>query len=827
MIWFLAVLVVAVVLGTLSGLSNLTEMIWVDGAWLSSHLLNIMSMLLFGCAFLCHKFWQVGKISQGIYRICALSAGVLLLLVMAFLFVVRTLSVHTEFEKNVPKQSYTVTAQVLVHEISDSVYDNNQGTNYRQKATLHHLQLVENRHTYADTAKNIPNPFGNETTDKPIVLPSTMTVLLTAFAQNNQEFQALHELVPNTQVQMTLIISAPNQTQTASGFDGYQWLRTRHIHANARILSIDSPVKSLENTHTFSYLQKLRQTLRTHFYKNWQSLDDKNRQARAVTLSLLTGDRALIDKSTKELYQLAGMSHLLAISGTHVVFLAMILAWAVTRLLDTQTKIYQYVSRGNIYMGVMLFTSALYALFTGFDVPAVRTVYMLLAWFVVRQLALPMTDMAILLVVALVMVWLDPFVVWQAGFWLSFVAVLCLMSYDEQKLAKSSYTLSVKDTIVGLVKLQSWLFIAMLPISLLLFGKVSLWGLLVNVFAVGLFGMVIVPINLLAGVIFVFMPVIADGLWAISSFILWVLHELLVILKNLGGQVWLYDSMGMVGVLLTAMVFLVLAIPALSKKLIGIPVLAMVFVFFNHDKDKENYMNVWVLPSQDGKISQVLIQQKNADPNSVNGWANWLVIADFGASGLSNDFANHLVDMLKKQGVTHLTGVIVQTPSTSVAQTLSGINRSIPIYHYWQAGRLEGLALPVSTCQANQMWQGAGLSVQAFTGWVQIADSQVWGCSVAFDSVMMPDVHGATGLTDRLPQQTTYRMVVDGVIHERTWQLYEMLCPVQTQSADIWLTNTQSAFTSRVKHTFAPKQLLFTDKNTLETYHKSFQMAGE
>lgn len=61
----------------------------------------------------------------------------------------------------------------------------------------------------------------------------------------------------------------------------------------------------------------------------------------------------------------------------------------------------------------------------------------------------------------------------------------------------------------------SYWFVAMLPISIFLFGKVSLWGLVVNLGAIGLFSAVIVPLNLLAGVLFAIVPPVADLLWSV------------------------------------------------------------------------------------------------------------------------------------------------------------------------------------------------------------------------------------------------------------------------------------------------------------------------
>lgn len=820
MFWFLVVAVVAVVIAVLDVLPQsgfvLAEF------WTKDSVFYVMSMLLLGCAFLYQKFCSVAQSLRWLGRSLSLIFALLMGALLLGLFVLRAITTYTQFENNVPQTSHTIQATVSVDEISDSVYDKILNTDHRQKAVISDIKLVENSHKYADNAKTIANPFGIAASDVPNVqLPPTMTVLLTASAKSKQDLSILQKLTPNTRVTMTLVISAIKKDQAAGGFDGYRWLRTRHIHANAKIISVDGPISAEHNAGILVGLQTLRQRVREHFYQDWHDLTDEARQAKAVSLSLLTGDRALIASDTKRLYQFAGISHLLAISGSHVVFLAVILAYLTTCMSDHKPSLYHYVSRTTLRLWVMLVVAALYALFTGFDVPAVRTVYMLLVFVVVRQLALPISNLMVLAIVALVMIWLDPFVVWQAGFYLSFVAVLLLMRYDVQL---SSSALSMSNKALALLKLQSWLFVAMLPISVWIFGKVSLWGLLVNLFAVGLFGMVIVPLNLLAGVAFVVMPFVADVLWGLSAGILWALHQVLVWLSGLGGDVWLYNTTGFLGVVLGVMAMLPFALPILTKRFALMPMLVCVFLL----GVPKHALLIDVLTGDDN-TSQVLFRQAGADPQSVNAQANWLVLSDFGSRMTPERFADVLVDNLKKHRVNHLTGVVVQTPSPMLAQVLTKVNQRIPIYHYWQAGKSTDdlVSLP---CVAGRTWQGSGLSVTAITGWAQIADGDVWGCALVFDSEYVPAVHNAIGGVDKkfvanTQTNQSHRVMVGAIHHQKTWEMYELMCRVPINT-DVWLTHTKSPLHAPVLTQFAPKIVLFTDKDSGQSRQKAEQIVA-
>lgn len=77
----------------------------------------------------------------------------------------------------------------------------------------------------------------------------------------------------------------------------------------------------------------------------------------------------------------------------------------------------------------------------------------------------------------------------------------------------------------------------MLPIVVWFFGKVSVIGILVNLLAVPFLGLVVVPLDMLAGVVS-WLPVVGDWLsqiiWSLLTTLLNVFHLLLNQLINMG-----------------------------------------------------------------------------------------------------------------------------------------------------------------------------------------------------------------------------------------------------------------------------------------------------
>lgn len=273
-------------------------------------------------------------------------------------------------------------------------------------------------------------------------------------------------------------------------------------------------------------------------------------QDKAVLLALLTGDRAMVSAEMKQRYQHMGISHLLAISGPHVLFAASMFAFFLIKLLNIVPQIYRVLPRRHWILPLSLMVAVGYALLAGWDIPAQRTVLMfaisvgLLLW--KRQLSF----WVVLLLSANVLLLVNPLAVLSAAFWLSFVAVGLLVLLSQSSLLSGVYTEELpistgqQDTQVsasqpsrlGLVTrfflLQLVFFVVILPVTLVFFGKVSWLTPLVNVMAIPLLGMVVVPLNILACLLSWVSPTLADGVWWLLVWVLHGFHALLAFLQT-------------------------------------------------------------------------------------------------------------------------------------------------------------------------------------------------------------------------------------------------------------------------------------------------------
>lgn len=825
-VWFICIVLLFTMLAVLSVVDTVfipfisRPLVWPvlcasTFCWLLSHFLKRFHLL--------HLSNNASNHSVGFTYRCVWGFHKLLFLMFVLgIYVAAVLQVVITQQQAVTQQlnnSQRVVATVNIVGISDSFFNQKTKTGYRQLAVIQQAKpLVSNiNYHVTDAQQAISHLTGKR-------------VLLSSFSNDNK--LDLNSLKPNQQVRMTLQLDPlPSHDTVKAGFNAYRWLRTRHINAQAKVLdvhSIDMPqdnsnkqVNGLGVNYFWSYFKNYLDTqrfkFRQHFLEGWHTKTPEQQQADAVTLSLLTGDRALISRSSKDMYQFAGMSHLLAISGTHVLFLAiMVSMFGVGLINKTLPIIYLYIPRWLIRWLLMICIAALYALFTGFDVPAARTLWMLIAVGVMRLLLVKASPQQILLMVAVMMAWADPYVLWQAGFWLSFMAVMLLISFEKntvQNMARASADFNQVDSVnlfwekskhafINLLKLQTWMFVSLLPLSLVFFGKVSWWGLPINMVAIGLYGWLLLPINLLAGVIYTVLPNVAAALWAFVSKILLNVHELLTWLSNIkdiSQQSWIYNQLP-AGLLL---VFALVALPwFFSKRVFSRvfalpPLLLAVMMLYNQGQGKQTMLTV--ITHKDPYLSSQLIQTKDD---------SWLIVTDFMPADsyykrhISEDLLTQFwQEQLGKNGVNKLTGLIIQTPNSLLTNAAKQLSNAIPVGQYWQAGFNEDIGYinnaPIynaknrvlKPCLTGQQWQNTqgSLAINAITGWQLSAktpnETQALKNCVIEISSNQPIVINTNQLIawtasfdkkQELPQ--VKRLIIDSATNSKTWKMWELMC---------------------------------------------------
>ena len=133
-----------------------------------------------------------------------------------------------------------------------------------------------------------------------------------------------------------------------------------------------------------------------------------------ILSAMLLGEKSQLDEEIKSLYRLAGIGHILAISGLHVTMLGI--------------GLYRLLRRCGVrYASCAVFVSFVmlsYGWMTGGSMSTCRAVGMLLVYLLADVLGRGYDMLSALGLVVIVLLWDNPFLIHYSGFWLSVVAVL-------------------------------------------------------------------------------------------------------------------------------------------------------------------------------------------------------------------------------------------------------------------------------------------------------------------------------------------------------------------------------------------------------------------
>ncbi len=188
--------------------------------------------------------------------------------------------------------------------------------------------------------------------------------------------------------------------------------------------------------------------------------------------ALLVAQRDGLDAEIRARYAASGLTHLLAISGTHVALVAAVL-WMLARLLRAP-RLTAHV--------ICVVGSAAYVFFLGAPFAALRALLQILLVIVARNLQRPAHPLGLVAAAALVIVAWYPHALVDAGFQLSFAGIIAIVLWRRPLIDRLPQSLPtpVRDAVATTVAAT----LVTTPIAALHFGMVSTIALVANLFAI-------------------------------------------------------------------------------------------------------------------------------------------------------------------------------------------------------------------------------------------------------------------------------------------------------------------------------------------------------
>jgi competence protein ComEC len=339
-----------------------------------------------------------------------------------------------------------------------------------------------------------------------------------AYFRKNESVKSLvygDELIIENKINKVEGARNPNQ------FDYSQYLDLNQINYQV-FLDSNTWQKTEVNSGNFliTYSQKMREKLYNYLVEN--GVEGKELK---VGSALLLGYRENLDKELVKSYSSAGAMHVLAVSGLHVGILYL--------LLSNFSNLFKKLKHSRYLIAVLLISSLwFYALMTGLSASVMRSSTMFT--FIIigdKLLSRKVSIYNTLAVSAVVLLIIDPYMIYQVGFQLSYAAVLGIV-YLQPKLYKLIYfnnSIAQKIWAISCVSLAAQ--IATVPMSLYYFHQFPVYFFVSN--------LVVIPSAILIFYLGIGLFVVAPFggfslvIGKILNFLLWVLNEAIFLTEKL------------------------------------------------------------------------------------------------------------------------------------------------------------------------------------------------------------------------------------------------------------------------------------------------------
>lgn len=243
----------------------------------------------------------------------------------------------------------------------------------------------------------------------------------------------------------------------------YQQNRKREF----RVYADSETLVSRQENKFAVFLGRLRASMKKVFV---DSLDDADA---GVMADMTLGEKSMLAPETKALYQGAGISHILAISGLHVSILGMGLLRFLQRL-GCHRKCSAILAAAIVCS---------FCIFSGMEVSTVRAVGMFLLMMAAQVLGYSYDSVTALFVSAAVQLWQNPFLMEYAGFLFSYGAVFGVVAVWKilQRMNEARQKEKKERKICAALCVSACIQLVTLPLSVYFYYEIPTYSILVNV----------------------------------------------------------------------------------------------------------------------------------------------------------------------------------------------------------------------------------------------------------------------------------------------------------------------------------------------------------
>ena len=517
--------------------------------------------------------------------------------------------------------------------------------------------------------------------------------------------------------QFALRLKRPHGNANPDGFDYEAWLLEQNLRATGSVRGDAAPGSANRRLAAFvpsfnAVVERSRGWLRERIERVL-----RGQPYAGVIIALVIGDQRDIGQADWKVFTRTGIGHLVSSSGLHITMVAGLVAaltqalWRRSFYTALQLPLLLPAQKVAALAGVA--AARVYVLLAGFGVPAQRTLYMIAvvgaALWTGRIASVSHVLCAALGVVLL----LDPWAVLWPGFWLSFsaVAVILLVSVGRASERRQDR----RQALAAACRTQYAVTVGLVPLTLLLFGQISLVSPLANAIAIPLVSFAVTPLALAGSVA----PAPLAG---------WLLHA----------AHWLMQQLAALLEWLSALPLAVWSAPMPAWWMFALALLGMLWLLAPRGWPARGLglvlwlpllLNAPAFPEQGFRVIAFDVGQGNA---LLVETAHHRLLYDTGPvySPESDSGSRVILPYLKSRGIAALDAMIVSHSDTDHAGGALSVLGEIPVG--WVSSSLApehaivGAARQHRRCLAGQSWTWDGVLFEMLHPVQAIYDSERW-----------------------------------------------------------------------------------------------------
>ncbi len=342
-----------------------------------------------------------------------------------------------------------------------------------------------------------------------------------------------------------------------------------------------------------------------------------------IICGITVGYKDNISDEVKNRYRILGISHVLAISGLHLSIIGM----GVFKLLRRR---FRYLISG--FGGIIVIL--LFGVIIGDSASIHRATIMFVMHIIALMIGRTYDMISATSFAAVILMFDCPYVIYNAGFILSFGAIvaICIISNIIDK--------TNMLTVTGIIQLVT------LPLTMMLYYEISIYGIIINMLVIPTVGVLVVS-GLLSGIIGIFMVDLGRVISGIGKLILWFYDRLYDVVRKLPynnivtGKIKLW----LIIAYYIAIIIMLIIIYFRKKKrylLLSIPVVILLLIL---NTDRSFYFSAIDV----GQGDCLLIHNEDTS----------VYMIDAGSSDVSELYEYRIKSTLKAKGIYRIDGLII------------------------------------------------------------------------------------------------------------------------------------------------------------------------